>query len=67
MCRYKTPDLHDIDKVGIQPDRSCSVPGQEAVSVPPPQRLSILASDLDQDSCLLAAKAILKDQMLSSS
>eukprot|EP00884_Botryococcus_braunii_P016131 jgi/Botrbrau1/3200/Bobra.37_2s0030.1 len=66
VAKYKTPDLHDIDKVGIQPDSSCSTPGQEVVSSPP-QRLSLLASDLDQDSCLVAAKAILKNQMLGSS
>lgn len=62
-CRYKTPDLNDIDQVGIKPDSSCQLPGQEAVAVPKQQRFSITASDLEGDSCLLAAKEILKTQL----
>jgi hypothetical protein len=60
--------MNDIDKVGIVPDHSCAVPGSNVKqqAALKPQRISALLSELEQDSCLLAAEAVLKGQMAAA-
>lgn len=63
VAKYKTPNLLDIDHVGITPDISCSAiaPG-EALYVQD-YSLAAMSEQLSRDPCFLAAEETLSRQM----
>lgn len=67
-CRYRTPNMEDIDQVGIQPDTACSVGDagrqQAAAGVPLNRKTAeSVLSQLQEDSCVLTAEALLESQL----
>ena len=68
--RYKTPLNSEIDKVGIQPDRACTLGAPGEVSSQGLSGLPIgsgamqaVAAQLQTDSCILTAERILGPQL----
>ena len=65
--------MAEIDQVGIQPDSACSPSrsegDQQAVSGMPVDRASAdsIASQLETDSCVLTAEALLESQLMAPS
>lgn len=70
MRRYRTPNMEDIDKVGIQPDTACTMgePGHQAAAGVPVDRktASSVLSQLQEDSCVLTAETLLESQLIQS-
>ena len=68
--RYRTPNMEDIDKVGIQPDTACTLgePGRHAAAGVPVDRktASSVLSQLQEDSCVLTAEQLLEGQIIHS-
>ena len=66
MCRYRTPNLTDIDLKGLHPDESCSPLGVSNTPAAVPiteDALQALGSRLALDSCVLTAENFLDTQM----
>lgn len=59
--------MEDIDQVGIQPDAACSLgeAGHQAAAGVPVNRKTAesVLSQLQQDSCVLTAEALLESQL----
>ncbi len=56
-CRYKTPLFQDIDQVGIKPDQSCRLSQELTAGLPlDPETALLMAQQIAQDSCVLAAE-----------
>ena len=69
-CRYRTPDLTDIDQQGLHPDEACSPFGLSSGpgSVPiTDDALEHIGSKLALDSCVLTAESFLEHQLDISS
>lgn len=69
--RYRTPNMSDIDKVGIQPDSACSLGGPEseqiAAGVPVDRKTAdTMLAALQADSCVLTAEALLEPKLVHS-
>ena len=65
-CRYKTPNLTDIDHEGLHPDESCSPLGLSSAPGAVPiteDALASLGSKLALDSCVLTAENFLDQQL----
>lgn len=63
-CRYKTPLLSEIDKIGIIPDKSCKA-GQQVPAGLPLDRDSAegAARALSHDGCIIQAEEGLADSL----
>lgn len=65
-CRYRTPDLTDIDQQGLHPDEACnpfgvsSSPGSVPIT---DDALERIGSKLALDSCVLTAENFLDHQL----
>ena len=59
--------MEDIDKVGILPDTACTLgePGRQAAAGVPVDRktASSVLSQLQEDSCVLTAEALLESKL----
>lgn len=71
VARYKTPDLHEIDKVGVTPDMSCGLPGQERMVVITGVPLVPMAEEginfaLQHDSCVISAEEFLTSSAVTA-
>ncbi|GIL52993.1 hypothetical protein Vafri_8708 [Volvox africanus] len=77
VARYQTPNGTEIDRIGIVPDRSCVLPGAPAsgddegsggssfmagLPMVPGSEVALLES-LMGDSCVLAARDLLRDEV----
>jgi carboxyl-terminal processing protease len=71
VARYQTPAGTEIDKVGINPDRACSLPGAAArgdssyvagLPMIPGSEAALLES-LMGDDCVAAARSVLRDEV----
>ncbi|CAL5229708.1 g13081 [Coccomyxa viridis] len=67
VAKYRTPNMEDIDQVGIQPDTACSLgdAGRQAAAGVPLNRKTAesVLSQLQEDSCVLTAEALLESQL----
>ncbi|CAL8463172.1 g2706 [Coccomyxa elongata] len=70
VAKYRTPNMMDIDKVGIQPDTACTMgdPGHQAAAGVPVDRktASSVLSQLQEDTCVLTAETLLESQLIHS-
>lgn len=65
-CRYRTPNLTEIDHEGLHPDEACSPFGlsPNPGSVPITEdALEHIGSKLAMDSCVLTAESFLDEQL----
>ncbi|GMH42932.1 hypothetical protein BSKO_10854 [Bryopsis sp. KO-2023] len=67
VARYKTPEEHDIDMVGIMPDMACrpALAGEAPPGKGEPtamQGKTVLETDLEMDDCFLTAERFLYQQ-----
>lgn len=66
MCRYRTPNLTDIDHEGLHPDESCSPlgistgPGAVPITEDAVESMGVR---LAMDSCVLTAENFLDEQL----
>jgi len=72
VARYQTPNLSEIDKIGIEPDLGCfpdkvsPPPKGEGHGVPGPAVLetkTIIEADLEMDDCFLTAERLLNKEV----
>lgn len=64
IAKYTTPQFHEIDQVGINPDYSCSQPFAQTASatkprIPNSSSLASILTETEDDACVKSARSFL--------